>query len=81
VAIVADALSEDDERLLEWARSAGLDVTVIVWTLDAPGRDAQAHRTALTEALSIPGVTVLPVAVDLTATRLLVDAAGPLVAW
>jgi hypothetical protein len=31
--------------------------------------------------LATPGVTVLPVAVDLAATQLLVDAAGPLVAW
>jgi hypothetical protein len=81
VAIVADALGEDDEQLLEWARSAGLNVTVIVWTLDAPARDATAHRAALTEALGSPGVTVLPVAVDLAATQLLIDAAGPLVAW
>ena len=81
VAIVADALGEDDERLLEWARSAGLHVTVIVWTLDAPARNAEEHRTTLTAALATPGVTVLPVAVDLAATQLLVDAAGRLVAW
>lgn len=81
VAIVADALGAEDERLLEWARSAGLNVTVIVWTLDAPARDAQEHRAALATALATPGVTVLPVAVDLTATQLLIDAAGPLVAW
>jgi thiamine pyrophosphate-dependent acetolactate synthase large subunit-like protein len=81
VAIVAEALSEPDERLLEWARAAGLNVTVIVWTLDAPARNAEEHRAALAEALAAPGVTVLPVAVDLAATQLLVDAAGPLVAW
>lgn len=81
VAIVADALGEDDERLLEWARSAGLNVTVVVWTLDAPARNAEQHRAALAETLARPGVTVLPVAVDLAATQLLLDAAGPLVAW
>jgi hypothetical protein len=81
VAIVADALGKDDQRLLEWARSAGLDVTVIVWTLDAPARDAEEHRAVLAAALTSPGVAVLPVAVDLAATQLLIDAAGPLVAW
>jgi hypothetical protein len=81
VAIVADALGEDDERLLDWARSAGLNVTVIVWTLDAPARNAEEHRAVLASALAKPGVNVLPVAVDLAATQLLIDAAGPLVAW
>jgi hypothetical protein len=81
VAIVADRLGEDDERLLEWARSAGLNATVIVWTLDAPARNAEEHRAELASALATPGVNVLPVAVDLAATQLLIDAAGPLVAW
>ena len=81
VAVVAGALGDADLGLLEWARGAGLDVTVVVWTPDGPARDAEQHREALAAAIAEPGVTVLPVAVDPAATDRLVEAAGPLVAW
>ncbi|WP_261567329.1 thiamine pyrophosphate-binding protein [Frankia gtarii] len=67
--------------LLEWASSAPGTVVVEVWGGRGGLRCAQEHRERLAAVLARPGVSVLEVPVDYSATTALLEAAGPVVAW
>jgi hypothetical protein len=70
-----------DDRDIDALRTEGLDLVVVVWVPSAELGEAAAHRRALEAALSTRGVTVLEVPVALEDTRLLLAAAGDVVAW
>jgi hypothetical protein len=67
--------------LLELAGRVGSRLTVVEWGADVSWADARAHRVALHAARTASGVAHVPVPVDLTATRQLIEVAGPVVAW
>jgi thiamine pyrophosphate-dependent acetolactate synthase large subunit-like protein len=69
------------ESLLDLAVSLDLNFVVEVWNADAPLTDAAEHRARLVGARNDSGVQRLDIAVDLVATRGLLDLAGPVLAW
>lgn len=64
---------EVDGEVIEAARRDGLSLVVEVWGAEGD--------PACRVAPGTPGVHVVPVAVDMTWTRVLVDVAGEVVAW
>ncbi len=88
VAITAGPIGPETVAALEAARSRGVPLVLEVWG-EAPGAMAadvtvagiDHHRDALRAARAGDGVTVLHVPVDFGDTRLLVEVAGPVVAW
>ncbi|MDT3441504.1 MULTISPECIES: thiamine pyrophosphate-binding protein [unclassified Pseudofrankia] len=66
---------------LDWAGRLGIRLVVEVWGERGVPRSSAQHREWLVDALATPGVRVLELPVDYTATQELVAAAGPLVAW
>jgi hypothetical protein len=66
---------------LDWARSLGVPLVVEVWGEQGVARSSARHQEWLGEAFATGGVSVLELPVDFAATRALVAAAGPLVAW
>ncbi len=81
LAVVEGPLSEPAAALIEFGREQGLSFVVEVWGEAGTVVDAEAHRTQAAAALATPGVTVIEVPVDWSATERLVAAAGPLAAW
>jgi hypothetical protein len=76
LAVVDAPLSPASEELLELARRRGLSLVVAEW---GPAGGYRSGRVAA--ALALGGVHVIGIPVDPAATALLIDAAGPLVAW
>jgi hypothetical protein len=80
VAVVDGPLSVAGAELMELARSRGLSLVVAEW--GPVGRGATGDCAAeVAAALAFGGVHLIQVPVDLAATSLLTEAAGPLVAW
>jgi hypothetical protein len=75
IAITAGPLDDATAAVLELARARRVDLPVVAWTADGVLPDD------LAAAVSRPGVTVTEIPVDRDDTRLLIDAAGPVVAW
>jgi thiamine pyrophosphate-dependent acetolactate synthase large subunit-like protein len=63
------------------AAEEGLDLVLVVWGSRGRLGGADEYRLLIAEALGTPGVTTLEVPVALDDTRLLVEAAGDVVAW
>jgi hypothetical protein len=88
VAITAGPIGPETVAALDAARSLGVPLVLEVWG-EPPGLVAadvtvtgiDHHREALLAARAGEGVTVLHVPVDFGDTRLLVEVAGPVVAW
>jgi hypothetical protein len=76
LAVVDAPMSPASEELLELARRRGLSLVVAEW-----GSDGGYRSGAVAAALALGGVHVIGIPIDPTATALLIDAAGPLVAW
>jgi thiamine pyrophosphate-dependent acetolactate synthase large subunit-like protein len=66
---------------LDRAHAAGIDLVVVVWGDAGRLRTVDDHAARLHEALVTSGVTRVDVPVALEDTELLVEAAGPVVAW
>jgi hypothetical protein len=81
IAVVADPVDDATAALLALAEHWGVDVTVEVWGADAKLPSADARVARLTEALGRPGLAVHAIPVDFSATEVLVDVAGAVVAW
>lgn len=81
VAVVADPVDDATAALLALAEHWGARVVLEVWGIDAAPRPPVARTGALAEALAAPGVSVLPLPVDFSHTRVLEEVAGPVVAW
>jgi nucleotide-binding universal stress UspA family protein len=82
VAVVEAPVGPENRALIELARSRDADLVVAVWGDDGDITSPEGHRDQLRAALAKPGVTELRVPVSFAAaTRLLIEAAGPLAAW
>lgn len=80
IAVTAAPLTDETEAVLDLARSLGVPLVLEVWgDGDAADSDAQLDRT--TAALASGEVVVEHYPVDFTATRVLVEVAGEVVAW
>lgn len=81
VAVTTDPPDPETRRLLDVANDERLDLVVVAWGEAGTLRDADDHAVRLAAALVTHGVTVVDVPVALEDTRLLVDAAGDVIAW
>ena len=81
IAVVGDPPDPSTGALLALAEHWGTNVALEVWGADAAPRPPAARVRELTEALTRPGVAVLPTSVDLGLTSVLVEVAGPVAAW
>ena len=82
-AIFVTASEPDATTAEELARAeeAGVDLVVVVWGEAGRLRSVDHHAARLHEALQSSGVTRVDVPVAIEDTQLLVDAAGPVIAW
>jgi hypothetical protein len=81
VAVIDAPMSPESDDLVELARSRGLSLVVAEWGPEGDCRTIRDYADAVSAALSLGGVHLIRVPVDLTMTTLLTDAVGPLVAW
>lgn len=81
IAVTTGPLDQTTLALAELADHFGLSLVVCEWGADEAWSDALAHREALRAGLAAKGVAHVPVPVDLTQTRVLVEVAGEVVAW
>jgi thiamine pyrophosphate-dependent acetolactate synthase large subunit-like protein len=81
VAVVTDPLDGPTAELLALAEHWDADVVLEVWGADAPLDSAAARADRLAAAIGRKGVDVQLTPVDFGQTKVLVDAAGPVVAW
>ncbi|MEL7207980.1 MAG: hypothetical protein AAGK32_07055, partial [Actinomycetota bacterium] len=81
VAITTDPVDATTSELLSLARALEVPLTVEAWGADAELDGPHERIGALMETTARPGADVLPVPVDLAATRELVDVAGAMTAW
>jgi thiamine pyrophosphate-dependent acetolactate synthase large subunit-like protein len=81
VAVTTEPLDPATLEVLELATELGAALAIDVWDPGGAVRRAEDHLEHLSAALREPGVTIVDVPVDVSITRKLVDAAGPVVAW
>jgi hypothetical protein len=81
VAVTTEPLDPATLGVLELATELGAAIAIDVWGAGGPVRRAEDHLEHLRAAVREPGVTIVDVPVDVSLTRKLVDAAGPVVAW
>jgi hypothetical protein len=81
VAVTTDPLDPTTRRLLAEARQLEVPLTVEAWGADGPDDGPHERVATLMETMARPGADVLGVPVDLSATRELIDVAGPVTAW
>lgn len=81
VAVTTEPLDPTTLGVLELATELGAALAIDVWGAGGPVRRAEDHLEHLHAAVREPGVTIVDVPVDVSLTRKLVDAAGPVVAW
>lgn len=81
IAVTTEPLDPTTLGVLKLATEIGVTLTVDVWSTGGPVRRAEDHVNQLQAAVTEPGVTIVDLPVDLSLTRKLVDAAGPVVAW
>jgi hypothetical protein len=81
VAVVTSPTDPVTDALLDLAASLGVTLICEVWGAEASWASASEHRERLIGARHEGGVQRLGVPVDLTATRQLVELAGPVHAW
>jgi hypothetical protein len=81
MAVTTTPLDAETRRLVDVASDEGLDLVVAAWGESGTLRHADDHAARLAAALVTTGVTIVEVPVALDDTRLLVDAAGDVVAW
>jgi hypothetical protein len=81
IAVTVAPVDAATEQVIALARAHDVHFAVDVWSADGPRVDPDAHAAALDQARTTPGVTLVSTGVDLSRTRDLVDAAGPVLAW
>ena len=81
IAVTTEPLDPATLGVLELATELGVALATDVWGAGGPVRRADDHLEHLKAAAREPGVTIVDVPVDVSLTRTLVDAAGPVVAW
>lgn len=80
-AVMTEPLDEMNASLLERVAGWGGPLVVLRWGADAPAVDAEDHARALRAARRSTVPEELAVPVDLSQTRSLVEALGPVTAW
>jgi len=81
IALTTEPLDDATASACAAATKEGLDLVLVVWGSIGRLRRADEHRAEIAAALGAPGVTTLEIPVALDDTRLLVEAAGDVVAW
>jgi hypothetical protein len=81
IAVTTEPIDPTTLAVLKLATELGAAFVVDVWGAGGPVRRAEDHVAQLQAAVTEAGVTIVDVPVDLSLTRKLVDAAGPVVAW
>jgi hypothetical protein len=81
IAVTTSPFDPTTEALLDLAASFGSSFVLAEWGADVTWAEASAHKVALRSALAAPGIAHVPVPVDFSHTRTLVDVAGEVVAW
>jgi len=81
IAVTIEPLDPTTLAVLKLATELGAALVVDVWGAGGPVRRADDHVAQLQQAVAEPGVTIVDLPVDLSLTRKLVNAAGPVVAW
>jgi hypothetical protein len=82
VAVVDDPMGDENDTMLDLARSLDLDLVVARWGDVGAVSSPEDHREQLRTAFATPGVHVIDVPVDFgPTTDELIAAAGPLAAW
>jgi len=81
IAMTLEPIDPTTLGVLKLATEVGAAFVVDVWGTTGPVRRVEDHLAQLRAAASEPGVTIVDVPVDVSLTRKLVDAAGPVVAW
>lgn len=81
IAVTIEPIDPTTFGVLKLGTELGAAFVVDVWGAGGPVRRVEDHGAQLQAAVSEPGVTIVDVPVDLSLTRKLVDAAGPVVAW
>ena len=81
IAVTIGPLDPTTLAVLKLATEMRATFVVDVWGTGGPVRRVDDHVAQLQQAVTEPGVTIVDLPVDLSLTRKLVDAAGPVVAW
>ena len=81
IGVTTTPLDAETEAVVEFARQRGVHLVLEEWGADGELSGPAEHRSQLIDALHGTGVHVLAVPVDFAQTRVLVDVAGPVVAW
>jgi acetolactate synthase-1/2/3 large subunit len=81
IAVTTEPIDPTTLGVLKLATDLGAALVVDVWGAGGPVRRVENHLAQLEAAVTEPGVTIVDVPVDLSLTRKLVNAAGPVVAW
>jgi cysteine synthase len=81
IAVTTEPIDPTTLGVLKLATDLGAALVVDVWGAGGPVRSVENHLAQLEAAVTEPGVTIVDVPVDLSLTRKLVNAAGPVVAW
>jgi hypothetical protein len=81
LAVVADPVGPATAQLLALVEHWGSDVVLEVWADDAAPRSPDDRAAELRAALERGGVSTVVTAIDLALTQVLIDVAGPVIAW
>jgi hypothetical protein len=81
IAVTTTPFDAPTSAAVDAVTDASLDLVVAAWTDTGSLPDAMVHAERLAAALEAPGVTIVEVPVALEDTRLLVEAAGDVIAW
>ena len=81
VIVTTDPVGHETAAVYDELAAAGVSVVLVVWNERGSLGRVTEHRERLETALAIPGASVVEVPVALALTDLLIDAAGPVVAW
>ena len=81
IAVTGEPLDHRTLAVLELSTELSAAVVVDVWGADGPVHRTADHLKHLQSAVRDPGVSIVDVPVDVSLTRKLVSAAGPVVAW
>ena len=81
IAVTTAADADAVDAVLAATGPSPPDVVIVVWGATGELDDADDHSTRLERALATSGASTVHIPVDLSDTRLLIDAAGAVVAW
>ena len=81
IIVTTDPVPRETAAIYEELAAEHAPVVLVVWSEHGSLGRASEHRGLVEAALAVPGASVVEVPVALSLTGLLIDAAGPVVAW